>query len=162
MGNPLFDFVEKRKVIIQYFMRKMLSDSILDLGKCPNRQMHESESAFFPVGALCEAQNWIRKHFSRKVLYNYYLKKKLEPFSLYLTTSKNWFPIVLSNLARKGSFFFLLQARKLNFLPNGLYFPPKQPWGSPKFGFCHHHLQLSPSISREHKQGCFLNWIYVT
>ena len=40
-------------------MGKMLSDSILDLGKCPNRKTHESESACFPVGALPEVQNRI-------------------------------------------------------------------------------------------------------
>ena len=28
-------------------MRKMLSDSIWDLGKCPNQKTHESESAGF-------------------------------------------------------------------------------------------------------------------
>ena len=37
-------------------MRKILSESILDLGKCPNRKMHESERACFPVGALREVQ----------------------------------------------------------------------------------------------------------
>ena len=53
---------------------EMLSDSIKDLGKCPNRKMHESESACFPVGALCKVQNQILKHFSHKVLYNFYSK----------------------------------------------------------------------------------------
>ena len=38
-------------------MSKMLSDSILDLEKCPNPKMHESESACFPVEALCKVQN---------------------------------------------------------------------------------------------------------
>ena len=33
-------------------MRKMLSDSILDLGDCPNWKTLEIESACFPVGAL--------------------------------------------------------------------------------------------------------------
>ena len=37
-----------------YFMRKMLSESILDLGKCPNQKMHESECACFQVGAFYE------------------------------------------------------------------------------------------------------------
>ena len=41
----------------------MLTDSILDLGKCPNRKTHESESACFPLWALCEAQN-LRAFFS--------------------------------------------------------------------------------------------------
>ena len=56
----------------------------------------------------------------------------LERFGQYLKKSKNGFPIVFSNLARKGSGVFF-QARKLIFLPNGLYLPTKQPWGSPKF-----------------------------
>ena len=38
-------------------MRKMLSGSILDLGKCANRNAHESERECFPVGALCKVQN---------------------------------------------------------------------------------------------------------
>ena len=56
-------------------MRKMLSDSILDLRKCPNRKMHESEHAFFPG------------HFARS---------KIESESIYLmkyyiiTIPKNW------------------------------------------------------------------------
>ena len=37
-------------------MRKMLSDSILDLGKCPNRKMHESESAFFRLGHFARSK----------------------------------------------------------------------------------------------------------
>ena len=77
----------------------------------------------------------------------------LERFGQYLKKSKNGFPIVFSNLAREGSRGFF-QARKLIFFPNGLYLPTKQPWGSPKFGFCHHHLQLSPILSSkmEHKK----------
>ena len=78
---------------------EMLSDSIKDLGKCPNRKMHESESACFPVGALCKVQNQILKHFSHKVLYNFYSKFFLEQFGLYLTKSKNGLLIVFSNLA---------------------------------------------------------------
>ena len=54
------------------------------------------------------------------------LKKKLERFGLYLTKSKNGFPIKFSNLARKGLGFFF-RSRKLICLPNGLYLPPKQP-----------------------------------
>ena len=40
-----------------YFLRKMLSDSILDVGKCANQKMHESESACFLVVALSQVQN---------------------------------------------------------------------------------------------------------
>ena len=30
-----------------------------------------------------------------------------------------------------------------------MYLPPKQPWGSPMFGFCHHYLQLTPTCMRD-------------
>ena len=53
------------------------------------------------------------------------IKKKLERFGLYLTKSKNGFPIVFSNLVRKGSEFFLKLGSYL-FLPNGFYSPTKQ------------------------------------
>ena len=69
-------------VIIKYFMRKLSSNSILDLGKCPNLKTHES--ACFPAGPLRKIQKWIRKHFSHKVLYNHYSKKNLERFAFYL------------------------------------------------------------------------------
>ena len=41
-------------------MRKMISESILDLGKYPNQKTHLSESACFLVGALCKVQNPIK------------------------------------------------------------------------------------------------------
>ena len=69
-------------------MRKMLSDSILDLRKCPNRKTHESESAYFWFG-----------HFARS-------KIKSESIFLIITILKN---IVFSNLSKKGlGFFFKL------------------------------------------------------
>ena len=74
------------------------------------------------------------KAFSYKVVYNYYSKFFFGAFRLNLTKSKNLFPIVFSNLAGKGSGNFF-QTRKRIFLPNGLYLPIKQPWGSPKFLF---------------------------
>ena len=66
-------------------MRKMLSNSILDLGKCPNRKTCTFTFMRFPVGAIPEVQNSIWKYFSHKVLYNYYSKFFLERFTLYLT-----------------------------------------------------------------------------
>ena len=39
-------------VIVEDFISKMLLESILDLRKCPNQKMHESESAGFLVWAL--------------------------------------------------------------------------------------------------------------
>ena len=86
----------------------------------------------FLVWALPKVRDQIRKQFFDKVLYNYSSKFFLERFGQYLKKSKNGFPIVFSNLARKGSGVFF-QARKLIFLPNGLYLPTKQPWGYPKF-----------------------------
>ena len=50
-------------------MGKMLSDSILDLRKCPNRKMQESESACFPVGALLKVQHFVTA--KPKVTLNY-------------------------------------------------------------------------------------------
>ena len=49
-----------------------------------------------------EVQNRIWKHFSHKVLYNYYSKFFLERFGLYWTKLKNGLPNVFSNLAQKG------------------------------------------------------------
>ena len=79
---PFFDFFKYRPkhskkirtVIIHYFTRKKFSESILDLGKCPSQKMHESESACFPVEALCKAQNRIWKQSFHKVLFSYYSK----------------------------------------------------------------------------------------
>ena len=51
-------------------MRKLLSKMFLELGKCPNQEMHEMESA----GFLPEVQYNFRKQFSQKVLYTYCFK----------------------------------------------------------------------------------------
>ena len=89
----------------------------------------------FPVGALCKVRNQIWKHFYHKVLFNYFLKtfwpmfnkvRKLISYCIFKSCAE-WF----------GGYFL---ARNLISLPNGLYLPPKQPWGSLTFGFCHHHL----------------------
>ena len=57
-------------------MGKMLSGLILDLRKCPNKKMHERESAGFPVWELPKVQNQFRKHFCHKLLNSYCPKKK--------------------------------------------------------------------------------------
>ena len=118
-------------------MRKMLSDSILDLRKRHNRKTCTFTFMRFPPGALPEVQNWIWKHFSHKVLYTYYSKKKLECFGSYLTKWKNGFPIASINLARKCSGFFF-KARNLIFFAKWRVLPTKHPWSSPKFWFWHH------------------------
>ena len=88
-------------------MRKMPSDSILDLAKYPNRKTFTFIFMCFLVGALPEIQNWIWKHFSHKVLYNYYSKKNLEGFGSYLRKSKKDFPLHFQILRKKvqGIFF---------------------------------------------------------
>ena len=130
--------LQKNRIVnIKYFVRKMLLDSIFDLGKCPNRKTHESESAFFWLGHFARSKIKSESIF----LIKYYIinSKKKRAFWPLFNKVKNGFPLVFSNLARKGSMGFF-QARKLIFLPNCLYLPTKQPWGSPKFGFCHQHL----------------------
>ena len=62
------------------WLTQMLQKLILDLGKCPNQKMHESESACFLVWALPAVQNQFSKQFSKKVLYNYCLEKNIEAF----------------------------------------------------------------------------------
>ena len=50
-------------------MRKMLSYSILDLGKCPNLKTHGSESACFPVGSKMETKsNFLIKYYLITIL----------------------------------------------------------------------------------------------
>ena len=99
-------------------MRKMLSETILDLGKCPNRKTHESESACFLVGALCKVQNL--KAVSHKVLYNYY-SIFFGAFRPIFNKVKKWIFHCIIKSCAEGFVFFLLQARKLIFWPNGLY-----------------------------------------
>ena len=80
-----------RTVIIKYFMGKLLSEMILDLGNCPCTFtfMH------FLVGALTEVQNHFRKQFSHKVIYNNCSKFFVAFWSVFKKV-KNGFPIVLS------------------------------------------------------------------
>ena len=44
-------------------MRKLLSDSILDLAKCPNRKTYTFTFMCFPIGAHPKVQNWLWKPF---------------------------------------------------------------------------------------------------
>ena len=95
-------------------MRKMHSYSILDLGKCPNRKTHDSESACFLVGALPEVQNWIWKHFSHKVLYYYNSKKNQSILANDKQSQKKDFLLYFQILRSRDQGFFFL-ARKLFF-----------------------------------------------
>ena len=108
-------------------MGKLLSDSILDLGKFPDQKTHESESACFLVRALPEVQNQIQKQFSHKVFYNYITKQ-------FFLVFRSIFEKVFSNLAQKGSRVFF-QARKQICWPNGFYLPNKQLWIGEKVQF---------------------------
>ena len=92
-------------------MRKMFSDSILDLGKCPNPKTHESESACFQVGHFARSKIKSKSIF----LIKYYIitiLKKFGAIRCIFNKVKNGFPIVFSNLALKGSgFFFKLESK---------------------------------------------------
>ena len=93
-------------------MRKMLSDLILDSGSAPTGKHALSLSCIFRLGHFLKS-----KIYDRIFLTKYYiitiLKKFLERYGLWpvFNKGKKIFPIVFSNLARKG-FFFLSQARK--------------------------------------------------
>ena len=87
----------------------MLSDSILDLAKCPNLKTHTFTFMSFPVGELPNVQNWILKHFSHKVLYNYYYKSFFWAFWFIFNKVKKIISHCILNLARKGSGFFFLK-----------------------------------------------------
>ena len=107
----------------------MLSDSILGLTKCPNRKKCTFTFMHLPVGALPEVQNWIWKHFSHKVLYNYFS---------FFNKVKQWISHCIFKSCVEGFRVFFFNLRSNFFLPNGLYLPTKQPWGFPKFWFWYH------------------------
>ena len=60
----------------------MLLEMILDIRKCPNQKMHESESAGFPVWELSKVRDQFQNHFSHKVVYNYCSQKNLGALQL--------------------------------------------------------------------------------
>ena len=68
----------------------MLSETILDLRKCPNKKTHESESAGFLIWALPEVKNCFQKQYLHKVLYNYYSKFFCGAFCLKKFALKKW------------------------------------------------------------------------
>ena len=102
MGNPFFGtplFRTKhsgkiRTVTIKHFIKKLLSDLVPDLGRCPNHNTHEIRKYMY-LRAF-----WFR-HFLRsriksksiffyKVLYNYCSTFFLETFCLKKLRSKKW------------------------------------------------------------------------
>ena len=123
--------------MIQYFVTNMLSDQILDLRKCPNRKTHESESACFPVGALPNESIFLIKYYIITVI------KKNGAFWPIFNKVKKWIShCIFKSFAEGVKGFFSSQGANFFAKLLCLYLPTKQPWGSPMFGFCHHHLQL--------------------
>ena len=96
-------------------MRKLLSDLILDLAKCPNRKTCTFPFIRFLIGALPKVQNYSESIFLIQEYKTTILNLVLECFCPNFYKSKNGFPIACSNLAQKGYVFFLLQPRKLIF-----------------------------------------------
>ena len=74
-------------------MVKMLSELILDLGKCPNHKMLKVKVHVVQFGRLPKS-DISYKSISDKVLYNHCSKKKLKRFGKYI--KKNGFPFVFS------------------------------------------------------------------
>ena len=70
--------------------RTVLSKTILDFRKCPNKKTHESESVGFLVWSLPGVQNCFWKQFLHKVLYNYYSEGFCGAFCLKKWRFKNW------------------------------------------------------------------------
>ena len=66
------------------FMGKLLSEMILDMGKC---------TCTFTFMRIPEVQNRFRMQFSHKVIYNYYSKKNWGCFGQYLKSKKVDFPL---------------------------------------------------------------------
>ena len=94
-------------------MRKMLSDLIFDLGKCPTGKRMKVKLYVFRLGHFARSKIESESIFLIK-FFIITILKKIESFGLYLTKSKNGFHIVFSNPARKGSGFFF-QAQNLFF-----------------------------------------------
>ena len=76
-------------------MRKLILDLILDLKKCPPKKCTFTFMRF-PIGALPEVQNQIKKQFSHKVSYNFLTKlfSKHRPSGPMLSISWNVRPFV--------------------------------------------------------------------
>ena len=67
--------------VIRYtFQSNLLLKRILDLGKCPNQKMHESEIAGFLLWALLEVQNQFPKQIWLKCIPNYITKELVKKF----------------------------------------------------------------------------------
>ena len=103
MGNQYFYFFINKdqnlsEEILYDLMIKLILDSNLDLGKCPNQKTHKCESACFLVRAPPEVLNGIGKQLSHKAQ----LKNFGKHFSLYKKKSKNIdFPLY-SKSCREG------------------------------------------------------------
>ena len=79
----------------------------------------------------------------------------MKRFGRYLKKLKNGFPIVMSNLAQKGSRVY---TRVLISSPNALYQPSKQPWGASNLKFL--LLTFDPIIDIPYWRNCFLKLFF--
>ena len=125
----------------------MLLESILDFGKCPNWKILESESACFPVRALCKVHNRIWKQYYLSTILFFFWSVRSISYKV-----KKWISHCIFKSSSEGFRFFFFN-HEANFLPNGLYLPSKQLWGSPMFGFWHHHLYQALRICLEWSLG---------
>ena len=107
IGNPFFGTLffgtkcstkKFRTVIIQHFIKKLLSDLIPDLGKCPNQKTHEIRKytylhvfwfGHFPRSGIESGSSLLIKCYIITVLIFFFQR-----FGQYLKKSKNGFPIV--------------------------------------------------------------------
>ena len=108
-------------------MRKMLSESILDLEKCPNRKRMKVKVHVFRLGHFARSKIESESIFLLKYYIITILKKEFGAFWPIFNKVKTWISHGIFKSCAEGFAFFLLQARKLIFLPNSFYLPPKQP-----------------------------------
>ena len=130
----------------------MLSDSILDLGKWPNRKTYTFTFMRFPVGALPEVQNWIWTHFSHKVLCNYYFFLNGAFWSIFNKVKKWISHCIFKSCAEWFKGFF--QARNFFFCQKACIYQSNSHGGSQSFDLTSHILSnYSYPLLEEGKEG---------
>ena len=92
-------------------MRKMLPDSILDLGKCPNRKTNETKLHVLRLGLFARSKIeteciFLIKYYIITIINDYYYETNGAFWPIF-NKVKNGFPIAFSDLAQKGLVFFL-------------------------------------------------------
>ena len=118
MENPIFNFFlfwSKRSNFVFYIrnmdllISKLLSNSILDIGKWSNWNYAQLRICVFSVWPLPKVKNWFKKQFWNKKVHLFIVKKNIGAFSQTNKKLKIGFPIVFSHFARKGLGFFMLE-----------------------------------------------------